>query len=143
MARNSDDIQRKCKKCNEEKPLSSFVKNPQCREGRTHECYSCRSDYMNGIYKEQSYNTKRKHMLKRSYGISLEDYNEMFLKQEGCCAICNKHQSEIEDTLNVDHDHVTGKVRGLLCRKCNTGIGLLQDDFYILLSAAHYIQENK
>lgn len=143
MARNSDDIQRKCKKCNEKKPLSSFVKNPKCSEGRTYECYSCRSDYMNGIYKEKTYNAKRKYMLKKCYGMTIEDYNQMFLKQEGCCAICNEHQSNLEATFNVDHDHATGKIRGLLCRNCNTGIGLLQDNFQICLSAAKYLQENK
>ena len=143
MPRNADSIQRKCKKCGEEKEINLFVKAPKCNQGRTYECYSCRREYMNGIYKETTYSTKRKHLLMKNYGITIEDYNEMFSKQKGRCAICNKHQSDLERTLNVDHCHSTGKVRGLLCQNCNTGIGLLQDDCDVLLSAAKYLQENK
>jgi len=142
MARNNDETKRKCKKCNEEKPISSFVKNPKCSEGRTYECISCRNEYMNGVYKEKTYNTKRKHLLKKNYGMTLEDYNKMWTEQSGKCAICNKHEQELGNVLFVDHCHNTGKVRGLLCRNCNTGIGLLQEDLNIILSAAKYL-ENK
>ena len=47
----------------------------------------------------------------------------MYNNQNGCCAVCGKHQSEFKRIFDVDHDHVTGKVRGLLCRSCNTGLG--------------------
>ena len=57
------------------------------------------------------------------YGITLDDYNQMFLLQKGKCLICGKHQSETKFTFPVDHDHITGKVRGLVCRGCNVKIG--------------------
>jgi len=65
----------------------------------------------------------QKRRLRNTYGISLGDYNELFSQQGGKCAICRKHQSEFSYPLYVDHDHKTGKVRGLLCCGCNTGLG--------------------
>lgn len=75
------------------------------------------------------------------YGITLDDYNTLFINQNGCCAICNKHQSELDETLNVDHCHKTSKVRGLLCGACNRGIGKLKEDINILNNAIKYLQK--
>ena len=77
------------------------------------------------------YNTVCKECLRNSrlkceYGITLEDYNKLFDEQNGCCAICGKHQSEFKRPLSVDHDHNTGKVRGLLCTPCNNGLGVYE-----------------
>jgi len=77
--------------------------------------------------------------LKRSYGITIEYYNKLFNKQEGKCAICGRHQSELKRTLSVDHDHETGEIRGLLCDRCNSGIGLLGDDPELIEKALKYI----
>ena len=60
--------------------------------------------------------------MKLLYGISIEDYNKIYLKQKGQCAICGKSLK-----LFIDHDHVTGIIRGLLCHKCNTALGLIED----------------
>ena len=62
------------------------------------------------------------------YGISEEDFNKMFEEQQGCCAICGKHQSELDLTLCIDHNHITGEIRGLLCKMCNTGLGCFYSD---------------
>jgi hypothetical protein len=78
--------------------------------------------------------------LKRNYGITIDDYNEMFQEQGGRCAICGKHQSEFKNRLYVDHNHSTGTVRGLLCQKCNTAIGLLSDDIILVRMAAEYLE---
>lgn len=61
--------------------------------------------------------------LKRFYGITLGEYNEMLLDQLGCCACCGKHESMFKRRLHVDHDKETGYVRSLLCTECNPGIG--------------------
>lgn len=79
--------------------------------------------------------------LKRKFGITIEDYNQMFDDQEGCCAICGKHQSEFKTVFAVDHDHETCEVRGLLCSKCNIGIGNLQDNIIILEKAIKYLKK--
>ena len=92
-------------------------------------------------YEKHGYNKeyKRRHDLKNLYGITPDDYNRMFVEQKGCCAICGTHQQELKKKLAVDHDHETGKVRGLLCRSCNTGIGLLKENKEILLAAISYL----
>ena len=61
----------------------------------------------------------RKRAVKYLYGITPDDYNQLFQQQNGCCAICGKHQSKLKRRLDVDHDHKSGKVRGLLCNPCN------------------------
>lgn len=68
------------------------------------------------------------------------EYNELFAQQNGCCAICGRHQSNLTKRLAVDHNHITGEIRGLLCHKCNQGIGLLQDDYDLLIKAAKYLK---
>ena len=64
--------------------------------------------------------------IKRLYGISKEDWQTLFDKQHGCCAICGKHQVEFSKALHVDHCHITLKVRGLLCSTCNTQLGIYE-----------------
>lgn len=82
----------------------------------------------------------------KSYGIDITDYNIMFENQKGCCKICNTHISElnlkIKKSLCVDHNHETGKVRGLLCDKCNRGLGLFCDDENLLYKAMEYLNRN-
>ncbi|MBU2051427.1 MAG: endonuclease VII domain-containing protein [Gammaproteobacteria bacterium] len=68
---------------------------------------------------------RRNTVLKRG-GITLEEYNQMFAKQNGCCAICGKHQSELKNRLAIDHNHETGEIRGLLCTSCNITLGWLE-----------------
>jgi hypothetical protein len=62
-------------------------------------------------------------ILQYRYGITLNDYNRMFAEQKGCCKICNIHASELKVPLQVDHSHITGVVRGLLCGLCNSRLG--------------------
>lgn len=56
------------------------------------------------------------------YGITLEQKQKMFDKQQGCCLVCGRHATELKSPLCIDHCHYTGKVRGLLCYGCNTGL---------------------
>jgi len=82
---------------------------------------------------------ERDYKFKKTYGISLEDYNQMFQEQEGSCAICGTHQVDLKKRLAVDHCHSSGRVRKLLCQKCNHGIGLFNDDPDLLQKAARYL----
>lgn len=75
--------------------------------------------------------------LKQRYGISEEQYEEMFNRQGGRCAVCRRKSKRV---LHVDHDHVTKRVRGLLCFKCNTAIGKLGDDPARIHAAAEYVE---
>src|SRR5262245_46898769 len=75
-------------------------------------------------------------VFKRVYGISLEDYDVMFERQGGACSICKRTGV----TLCVDHCHLTGEVRGLLCIRCNSALGFCSDDPALLQAAAEYLQ---
>lgn len=81
---------------------------------------------------------------KRVYGISLDEYLEIAEKQNFVCKICGKDNfpmgSNHSGCLVVDHDHITGKVRGLLCHNCNRALGLFQEDSALLQNAYHYLQ---
>lgn len=80
----------------------------------------------------------------RTYGISLDTYNSLLLKQDNKCAICKEEGFVLKDThkalLMVDHCHTTGVVRGLLCHNCNRALGLLQDSRQNLLNAVEYLE---
>lgn len=89
--------------------------------------------------REQNPRYQRDYELKRKFGITLEEYEELFDTQGGVCFICGQPCSSGR-SLAVDHDHSTGKVRGLLCGACNTGIGKLQDDPELLRKAAEYLE---
>jgi len=90
-----------------------------------------------GKYKESQKNS----FLVKNYGISIEQYNELFLKQNGYCKICGRHQSEFKRRLAVDHCHQTKKIRGLLCHHCNQGIGAFFEDISIMKRAMSYLKE--
>lgn len=90
--------------------------------------------------KESNVSHRRKRALEL-YNLTPDDYNQMFEAQEGKCLICGTHQSDLKKKLFVDHCHTTGKVRGLLCHKCNSGIGYLNDDLLLVTRAMEYLQE--
>lgn len=84
--------------------------------------------------------------LQRKYGITPEDYENMMEYQDHSCKICNVFHEDAATTrgrrLVVDHCHTTGKVRGLLCVKCNAGIGMFNDKIDNLISAISYLKES-
>lgn len=88
-----------------------------------------------GRVKDIYTNTK----LKNRYGISLDEYRELFRLQGSRCKICNVHQDNLSKKLHVDHDHKTREVRGLLCRDCNNGLGHFKDQPNRLIEAVRYL----
>ena len=132
-----------CTKCKQNKPLSEFYADKQNTDGHEGRCIKCRLISMakhrrTPLYKK----TKRAYHIKCTYGIAAEQYSEMHKAQKGVCAICGQPETRrlynTTCSLSVDHDHETGKVRGLLCDKCNRGLGLLTTA-EILLNAADYL----
>jgi hypothetical protein len=85
--------------------------------------------------------TYRKYKLKKEFGITIDDYDAMLIKQNNCCSICHNKFKSNKDT-HIDHNHTTMKVRGLLCGNCNRGIGYLRDDINILKEAIKYLKDN-
>ncbi len=105
-----------CGCCGKNKPVSEYHKCSTKKSGLKPSCKACRAKQENPLVHMKS-------RLKNLYGITVEDYNLMFVKQQGCCGICGVHQSNFKKALAVDHNHVTGTVRGLLCICCNTKLG--------------------
>lgn len=105
----------------------------KCKNGiRPTDCKKCRSLRVKEFGRSSAYYKR--------YGITKENWQELFSQQNGCCLICLKHQSELKAILVVDHDHVSGKVRGLLCHACNLIIGNANDDSSVLQRAINYLK---
>ena len=159
-----------CTKCGNKKELSDFHKDKHNPDGLTYSCKECRNKRYNEFYsknpdkvkeKNDSQKSNRKAFydsekgivssrrahLKRKFGITLEYYNELLDQQEHKCAICGGYETSYRnEVLSVDHNHDTGKIRGLLCNTCNRGLGLFKDNKEILINAINYLNndnENK
>lgn len=90
-------------------------------------------------YYESTKHIKRDKEYKKKYGISLEEYEILLNSQNGVCAICG-NLNKTDKRLAVDHDHKTGKVRGLLCSSCNILLGNAQDNIIILKTMIKYLE---
>lgn len=129
-----------CSKCKEEKSVAEFHKRLNRKCGYKSQCKSCIKLAPKKVYPIQ----RKNYELNKSYGINLDDYNTLFSNQNGKCKICDRHLDEVnggkKKYLCVDHCHASGKIRGLLCDKCNRGIGLFNDDKTLLLKAVQYLK---
>jgi len=95
------------------------------------------------LYRRKTITTVTNCMRKQRCGITSKQYDQMFKDQNGVCVICGKpetitHKGTLK-RLCIDHDHITGKVRRLLCHNCNCAIGLLDDNPERIIAAANYI----
>lgn len=96
---------------------------------------------------QESSRTSRHNHLRDNYKISLEQYETMFAEQKGLCAICGKpessvfHKTGLPKPLCVDHDHATGKIRKLLCHRCNAGLGYFGESPEIMTAAIQYLNQ--
>ena len=96
--------------------------------------------YLKNKDKIQEYS--RHYSRKRSFGITQQEYLQLLVDQEACCAICSTPQAELKIALCVDHDHTTGKIRGILCTYCNLMLGRAQDDINLLKATILYLEKN-
>jgi hypothetical protein len=97
--------------------------------------------YCQGHRLEANY-SRRRYTLKHQHGLSVEEYKQLVDAQLNHCAICGWKWKEGHKNLALDHSHLTGKIRGLLCNKCNTGLGLFNDDPRLLRNAIQYLEDN-
>lgn len=116
-----------CTKCEIVKTTGDFFTDKEKKDKLTSWCKTCMMKRQK-IYK-----------LFYKYGITKDVYDSFYDEQHGCCAICGIHQSDLKQSLSVDHDHRTGRIRGLLCCDCNFGLGRFKDDLDILKKAIMYI----
>jgi len=123
---------KKCGKCKNIKILDEFNNDKQTITGKTSYCKDCiKNKYTKSQHKEFRYKTR--------YNISLEEYNNLLKLQNNSCDICKLPN----DKLVVDHCHTTGKIRGLLCTQCNSGLGMFRDNIPNILEAINYLNKNK
>jgi hypothetical protein len=133
-----------CSKCRESKPLEGFASNPSGIQGRDNYCKPCKADYNRAwalAHPERARASQRKSRLKRLYGISPEEFDALLASQEGLCAICKTDDPRGANggSWQVDHDHDTGEIRGILCFGCNVGLGKFSDDPILLAQAIDYL----
>lgn len=150
-----------CTKCGIEKILTDFHFHKAGKFQRISWCKDCqrqqRKEY-HLLHKKESkeyskiYNLKNKEVLKirrlkYRYGITIEDYNNKLIEQNGVCAICEKKETKFDPRANdfrrlsVDHNHKNGKIRGLLCTNCNTALGRFNDDIKMLYNTINYLKK--
>jgi hypothetical protein len=136
-------------------PVLNFYKNKKKINGRDSWCKDChlssgrewrrdhkdRLNYRSREERKANPRSRRHIWLKHAYGITLGQFNFILESQKGSCAICPRLHTN-DRPLFVDHDHKTGKVRGLLCTGCNTAIGMLKDNPEYCLKASRYLEDN-
>jgi hypothetical protein len=157
---------KQCTNCKATKPLAEFSNDKHRKDGLNLWCKSCqkaaasvyyvknkvkqrRREYYQENFEEISKKQKEIRTRTRGWQFGLEPgaYEKLFTEQKGLCKICRKPETKKNQwgnvSLSVDHDHDTGKVRGLLCNRCNLGLGYFQDDTEALTSAVSYLRDHR
>lgn len=132
-----DDLTQKiCSKCKVVKILIDFAIDRRLPSGRQGTCRLCQK--LHNI--SCSRVAQRKYRLKHVYGLSLEDYDNMYERQAARCQGCNNPIDKYGKSTHVDHNHKTGIVRGLLCHSCNSSLGYSKEDEHRLRGLIHYLE---
>lgn len=122
-----------CGRCQQMLPKSAFGRYHKRKDGLNTYCRKCVNAYAN------------KARVQSAYGISMQEFEKMLAAQGGGCAICGKKIDDRRDgktrRLCVDHDHDTGRIRGILCTRCNTGIGMFGNDPDLFRRAINYLSQ--
>jgi hypothetical protein len=168
---------KRCSKCGEEKPLECFGPRKKTKDGKNWHCKKCHAaqsrdwksknrdhcrakrlnTYALNIEHRRAYSRKwsrehpeaqRRIWRKTRHGITIEQYNQMVVGQNGLCAICLQSETATDNwsgrprTLSIDHDHSSNQIRGLLCTKCNRSLGLMRDDPCVLEALLAYLSKH-
>lgn len=143
LNQSQNPLTRVCSRCGIEKGLEAF-KSTRYVRSRCSDCYIQQYTNWNRWQKQHPDYVKNKE-LKRKYKFSIVEYKVLLEKQNGVCAICCKAETrKFKGTiveLSVDHCHKTGKVRGLLCTRCNRTLGMFKDSIGLFESAIEYLRQ--
>ncbi len=149
-----------CTTCKAKKDGSEFHKRASAKDGLTPRCKACtladcaryrasdpdrqKRRYWKDPEKYRAYSRRWHHANPgHKYGLSKEEYDALLKEHDGVCAICKRPPDGVGRNgkrLSVDHDHRTETVRGLLCRDCNSAVGLFRDRPDLLEAAARYLR---
>lgn len=138
---------KRCQKCERLYPLTEFTKDLSKKDSKNIYCRSCCRKQLKENRKKSDYNAKRKksrykyrnyeadYMLKFRYGITREERTQMLENQGNVCKICKTDDKRFV----IDHCHKTGKIRGLLCDRCNLTLGRVEENIEILSNMISYL----
>lgn len=127
-----------CTHCKRRRKMRGFYAHPLAKDKKDSWCKICRKGRSEDRWYKMPKVEQRRTRLKRDYNLSLEGFDALSRAQGHRCAICNGAKK-----LQVDHDHATGKVRGLLCGTCNRALGMLHDDIPAVEGAVAYLKRFK
>ena len=133
-----------CSGCKAFKTYSEFYRSKDKKTKYKSACKECQRSRMNAYYKTDKGRKVAQEKSWRDHGINgmtVELYEVMVAEQHGTCAICDATVNQNGTRLCVDHDHLTGETRGLLCHNCNTTLGRFNDDPHLLLKAVSYLEK--
>jgi hypothetical protein len=155
QTKSKDGLQFRCKDCDKKWHHARYLKDKEKIQKQTKAWKEANKDKSEQKAKEWRKNNpdkvkkyQRITNLKKNFGISVEEYELLLESQNGVCAICKEPETFIHKATNkparlaVDHCHKKGHVRKLLCKACNTGLGLFKDNPELLIKAAEYLKEN-
>lgn len=155
---------KKCTKCKVTKPLEKYGVDKTTKDGYRYSCKDCynkqqreyaknnkekirernarKKESRKAYYQsEQGIKSSRNSHLKRNFGITLDEYENLSKKQNHVCKICGGKETQYRNrVLSVDHNHTTGEIRGLLCSNCNRALGLFKDKIENLINAVKYLK---
>jgi len=138
-------VTKRCPKCGETKVVSKFSKDKARKGGYCCYCKACEKAYKSS---PKGMQVRRNALRKYYFGITAEEFVEMLVRQKGVCAICGEPETNIDyrsgevRALCVDHDHQTGKIRELLCYRCNLVVGHSREDAKILKDTINYLKKH-
>lgn len=126
-----------CGKCDRTLDLEHFYEYGRNKDGRASNCRDCYKRY-----RDQNLDTVARSKACSTYKITKEEYNALFVRAGNLCEICQRPQRSVRfKRLGIDHNHVTKKVRGVLCAQCNAALGKFDDDPVLLRRAASYLED--
>lgn len=143
---------RQCAKCRRWKSPRSFHRRFDRGKGWQSHCMDCKREIKRArrrklVVRSREKEQNRLSVLKAVYGLSAHRWAKLMRAQKGRCAICGKKETSVVKgglaSLSVDHNHRTGRIRGLLCRKCNTGLGMFKDSVKTMKAAITYLRRNR
>ncbi len=137
---------KRCARCEEEKPPEAFYPHRRAADGLQSYCSKCCCEATaawrkNNPVEMKASNRRTKYF--RSYGLTVDIYESMLEAQDRRCAICLSESPGRYDHFRIDHEHATGRIRGLLCNRCNLLLGQARDSQDHLRAAAAYLDQHK
>jgi len=154
--------EKRCCTCKVWLPLEKFGRNKARPDGLQDYCAIChraavkryydktpgakeRAKAVSAAWNKANYERRKRIELRsklKEKGLTMEQYDEAIIRQEGGCGICGEKENRhtLQTRLVIDHDHVTGKFRGLLCHNCNVSLGLMRDNIELLERAIAYLK---